>query len=78
MASPLISLVAVLRGIIPGVEPPLWDLATAEVAPEEGVRVLLEDIDAIPPALAVEVRVKAITCEIGPWATRKGVGSPLC
>ena len=58
-----LSLLAVLQGIMLGVQPPCWYLSPVELAPGEGVQVFLEDPDDIPPMLAVEVQAQAIPCE---------------
>ena len=78
LALPFLSLLAVLRVIVPGVQPPCWDLASAALVPGEGVWVLLKDPDDIPPVLSLEVRVQEIPRARGPRATRRGAGASLC
>ena len=60
------------------VQPLRWDLDPAVLAPGEGVWVLLEDTDAIPPVLAAEVQAQDITCSRGTQEIGKGAGAPLC
>ena len=78
MESPFLSLIEFIIGIMPGVQPPHWDLAPTALAPGEGVWVFLKDTDAILPVLAVEVQAQAIKRAKGPLTTRKGAGAPLC
>ena len=75
---PLLSLISVLRGIVPVVQPPHWDLDPSALAPGEGVQVFLKDTDDITPVIAVEVKYQSITHARVPRVTRKGAGAPLC
>ena len=61
-----------------GIEPPRRYLAPASLAPGEGVGVILQDPDPIPPVLTVEVQEQAIPLVGGPMAAREGVGALLC
>ena len=66
---------AVLLRIVTGVQPPWGELADVALPFGEGVRVLLQDTDAVPPVLDTEIITNASPGARGPWASGKGAGA---
>ena len=67
-----------LRRVVAGIEPPLLHLDPATLAPEEGVGVILQYPDPIPPVLHVEVRTQAVSRAGGYRASGEGAGAYFC
>ena len=66
-----------LQCLVADIETPCLYLAPESLASGEGVGVLLQDPDPIPPVMHVEVGAQAIPRVEGPQASEEGAGSLL-
>ena len=60
--APFLPLLTFLRRVVAVAEPPRCELDPALLVLKEGVGVILQDPDLIPPLLPVEVRAQAVIC----------------
>ena len=72
------TLITLLLCVMEVTEPPRWHLAPVLITPREGVGVILQDPDPIPPVMPIEVRAQAVPRTGGYQASGEGARALLC